>query len=351
VFAIATIAVTRTVSIAQDPTARVDRLFAAWNRSGSPGCAVGVVKDGALVYSHGYGMADLEHSVRITPASVFYIGSLSKQFTAMAIALLAQQGKLGLDDDIRTYLPELPEYPAPITIRQLLHHTSGLTEYIAVIQRVTGRPAEPTTDRDVLEIMKGERSVSARPGERFEYSNTGYTFLGLIAERAAAVPLDAFAESQIFAPLGMRSTRFYDDTRALVRNRAYAYEPVAGGGFRFAPPVPARLGAGGVFTTVEDLVRWDRNFYDAKVGGQVLIRQMTTPGTLSNGTPIEYGFGLELHAYREFRAVEHGGDFVGYHAYLSRFPDQRLSVIVLCNGSDISPAPLAHGVADVYLGY
>jgi len=348
--AIAALAAARTVATAQDTSGRVDRLFAAWNRSDSPGCAVGVVKDGALVYSHGYGMADLEHNVRITPASVFYIGSLSKQFTAMAIALLAQQGKLGLDDDIRKYLPELPEYPATITIRHLLHHTSGLTEYIAVIERVTGRPAEPTTDRDVLEIMKGERRVTARPGERFEYSNTGYTLLGLIAERAAGVPLDVFAESQIFGPLGMRSTHFHADTRALVRNRAYAYEPVPGGGFRLAPPVPARLGAGGVFTTVDDLVRWDRNFSDAKVGGQALIRQMTTPGTLSNGAPIDYGFGLELHAYRGFRVVEHGGDFVGYHAYVSRFPDERLSAIVLCNGSDISQVPLAHGVADIYLG-
>jgi CubicO group peptidase (beta-lactamase class C family) len=329
--------------------AEVDKLFARWDSRDSPGCALAVVRDRRIVYSRGYGMADLEHDVRITPSSVFYVGSLSKQFTAMTIALLAQQGTLGLDDDIRKYLPELPAYEAPVTIRHLIHHTGGLPEYMPLLARAGWRADAPFGNQDVINIVAREHQVNFRPGEQFSYSNTGYTLLALIAERAGRVRLPEFAEARIFSPLGMRATHFHADPTRLVKQRAYAYEPSPAGGLRLAPPVPSRVGAGGIFTTVEDLARWDQNFYDGRVGGEALIRQVTTPGSLNSGQRLEYAFGLEVREYRGLRVVEHGGDLVGYHAYLTRFPDRRLSVICLCNLSTINPGPLAHAVADIYL--
>jgi CubicO group peptidase (beta-lactamase class C family) len=331
------------------PGAQVDTLFAQWDKPDSPGCALAIVKDGRIVHARGYGMADLEHDVRITPASVFYVGSLSKQFTAMTIALLAQQGTLALDHDIRNYLPELPAYETPITIRHLIHHTSGLPEYMPLLARAGWRPDAPFGNRDVLDIVAREHQLNFRPGERFSYSNTGYTLLALIAERAAGVGLAELADARIFSPLGMKATHFHGDATRLVQQRAYAYELSPSGVLRLAPPVPTRVGAGGIFTTVEDLARWDQNFYDGRVGGQPLIRQITTPGTLNSGRPLDYAFGLEVRDYRGLRVVEHGGDLVGYHAYLTRFPERHLSVICLCNLSTINPGPLAHAAADIYL--
>lgn len=332
-------------------SARVDKLFAPWDKPDSAGCALAIVRDGRIIYSRGYGMADLEQDIPITPASVFYVGSLSKQFTAMAIALLVQQGALGLDDDIRKYLPELPLYDKPITIRHLIHHTSGLMEYMPLLARAGWRPGAPFGNQDVLEIVARERHLNFQPGEQFAYSNTGYTLLALIVDRAASVHLDEFAEARIFSPLRMKDTHFHADATRIVKRRAYAYEPLPSGGLRLAPPVPTRIGAGGIFTTVEDLARWDQNFYDARVGGNMLIKQITTPGTLNGGQALEYAFGLEVRDYRGLRVVEHGGDFAGYHAYLARFPDQRFSVILLCNLSNINQVPLAHAVADIYLHF
>jgi CubicO group peptidase (beta-lactamase class C family) len=267
----------------------------------------------------------------------------------MTIALLAQQGTLRLDHDIRRYLPELPAYDTPVTIRHLLHHTSGLPEYMPLLARAGWPPDAPFGNQDVLDIVAREHQLNFRPGEQFSYSNTGYTLLALIAERAARVRLEEFADARIFSPLGMKATHFYGDATRLVKQRAYAYEPGPGGGLRLAPPVPTRLGAGGIFTTIEDLARWDQNFYDGRVGGDALVKQITTPGTLTSGRALEYAFGLEVRDHRGLHVVEHGGDLVGYHAYFTRFPDRQLSVICLCNLSTINPRPLAHAAAEIYL--
>jgi len=329
-------------------TSRVDRLFAQWDRRDSPGCALVVIQQGHTIFARGYGMADLERDIPITSSTSFYVGSLSKQFTAMAVLLLAQQGALSLDDDARKYLDELPDYGVTITIRHLLTHTSGLPEYPPLLARA-GWPADaPVHNSDVLDIVARERRLDSSPGDRFSYSNTGYTLLGIIAERVARVRLDQFAATSMFSPLNMRSTLFYADTALAIQNRAYAYEP-SQNGWRLGPTVPTRVGAGGIFTTVEDLARWDANFDDGRVGGGGLIAAMTTPARLNNGEAIEYGFGVEVRTYHGHPVVEHGGDLVDYHAYFTRFPDAHLSVGALCNVSTINLSPIVHAVADIYL--
>jgi CubicO group peptidase (beta-lactamase class C family) len=339
------------VRVLQNPsvTARVDALFAEWDKSTSPGCALAVVRDGRMVYSRDYGAAILEHEIPITPRSVFYVGSLSKQFTAMAVALLAQEGTLSLDDDIRKYVPELPPYDRPITIRNLIYHTSGLPEYMPLLARAGWRPDAPFTNKDALQVVARERNLTFPPGEQFAYSNTGYALLAVIIERTAGIGLDAFADARIFSPLEMRDTHFHSDAGRIIKRRAYGYERSVDGGMRLAPPVPTRLGAGGIFTTVEDLARWDHNFYDGRVGGKALIEQVTTPGRLNSGKSLDYAFGLEVRTYRGWRVVEHGGSLAGYQSYLTRFPDRRLSVICLCNLASINAGSLAHSVAEIYL--
>jgi len=331
-------------------TARVDQVFAEWNKPDSPGCALAVVKQGRIIYKRGYGMADLEHDAPISPASVFYIGSVSKQFTAMAVALLARQGKLSLDDDVRKYIPELPDYGAPITARHLIHHTSGLRDYNTLLALAGRRGDEAFNNDVVLEITSRQKGLNFPPGEQFLYSNTGYALLAVIVERVSGMKLSAFAEENIFKPLGMTNTHFHDDLSRIVKNRAYGYGLKRGGGFLLDTPYNERSGAGGVFTTAEDLFKWDQSFYDGHIGGPEFIRQLETPGRLNNGRQLDYAFGLTVSQYRGLRVVQHGGSLGGYRAHLLRFPEQKFSVICLCNLSSINPGRLANQVAEIYLG-
>jgi CubicO group peptidase (beta-lactamase class C family) len=337
------------VAQSDERTAKVDKLFAQWDKSDSPGCALAVVNDGRIVYQRGYGMADLEQDVPITPASVFYVGSVSKQFTAFTVALLAQQGKLSLDDDVRKYIPELPNFGAPITIRHLVHHTSGLRDYYTLLDLAGRRGDEAFNNQDVLDIAVRQKELNFKPGTQFLYSNTGYGMLAVVVERVTKKKLSAFAEENIFAPLGMTESHFHDDLTRIVKRHVYAYAPKRGGGFQLDTPYVERSGAGGVFTTVEELFKWDQNFYDARVGGEALINQVQTPGVLADGKPLDYAFGLRMTTYKGQRVVEHGGSLGGYRAQITRFPDQKFSVIALCNLGTINPGRLAYQVAEIYL--
>jgi CubicO group peptidase (beta-lactamase class C family) len=330
-------------------TARVDQLFANWNKPDSPGCALAIIKDGKIIYQRGYGTADLEHDIPISPASIFYVGSVSKQFTAFAIALLAQQGKLALDDDVRKYLPELPDYGTPITIRHLIHHTSGLRDYNTVVALAGKRNDEAFDNQVILEIAARQKELNFKPGTQFLYSNTGYAMLALIAERASGQRFSAFAEASIFKPLGMNETHFHEDLTRIVKHRADGYAPKPGGGFRLNSPYNERAGAGGLYTTVGDLLKWDQNFYDGRVGGMQLIGQMHTHGKLSNGQKLDYAFALFVRLYKGLKIVEHGGALGGYRAALTRFPDQRFSVACLCNLGTIDPTRLVNQIAAIYL--
>jgi CubicO group peptidase (beta-lactamase class C family) len=329
---------------------KVDRIFAEWNTTSSPGCALAVVKDGRMVYEHGYGMANLELSVAITPQSVFDIGSVSKQITAMAVVLLAQDRKLSLDDDIRKYLPEIPDYGSKITIRNLLHHTSGLRNYDDLFDLEGIPEADLTTDRDAMDLIVRQKGVNFKAGEEFLYSDTNFFLMSQIVKRVTGQTLRQFAQEQIFGPLGMTSTHFHDDHTMIVPRRATGYAPHKGGGFEIDMSDFEQVGDGSVMTTVEDLYKWERNFEHTVVGGPEAIRQLTTPGTLNNGQHIPYGMGLFIDHYRGLNWIHHSGEWVGYRAALSRFPDQHFATLITCNcvGS-MSPMTMAKRVADVYL--
>ena len=343
------VAAQRAATPPTDWKTRVDQVFAEFDKGTSPGCAVALYQNGSIVYERGYGYADLEHDIRITPESTFYVGSLSKQFTAFAAALAIQRGRLGLDDDVRKYVPELPSYGSPITVRHLVHHTSGLRD-INTLLAIAGRRGDEAFDNlDVLRTVARQKALNFAPGDEYLYSNSGYAVLALVVERAMGVPFGRFTEENIFKPLGMASTHFHDDQSRMVRHRADAYTR-AGGEIRLDTPVNQRAGAGGVFTNVRDLLHWDENFYTTRLGGADLIKQVQTPGRLNGGTAQTYAWGLTVGAYRGQRTVDHGGSLGGYRAHLIRFPDQHFSVAALCNMASIAPSGLVRQVADVYLG-
>ena len=330
---------------------KVDKIFVQWSKPDSPGCELAVIKDGQIVYKRGYGMANLEHNIPMSPASIMDTGSVSKQFTAMAIALLAEQGKLSLDDDIRKYLPEIPNYESTITIRHLIHHTSGIRDYLTLMAIAGMRDDDYYVDGEVLGLLSRQKELNFKPGSEFLYSNSGYFLLSQIVKRASGKTLREYAEENMFKPLGMTRTKFYDDHNEIVKNRAASYVPRKGSGFQIAATTLDMVGDGNVFTCVEDLSLWDENFYHNKLGkgGQALIDQALTTGTLNNGEKIDYAFGLVIGDYRGLRIVEHGGAFIGYRAVTLRFPDQRFSVYIQCNLGTMNPSNLARRVADIYL--
>ncbi|QJE03655.1 beta-lactamase family protein (plasmid) [Massilia forsythiae] len=337
--------------LSQAPDLMVDSLFAAWDRPGMPGAVVEVIRAGKVVLSKGYGYADLEHNVPMTPSASFAIGSNSKQFTALSIYLLAQDGKLALDDDIRKYVPEVPDFGKAITIRQLLHHTSGLRDYFELMFLKGAGTDAVITQEDVLALVKRQRALNFAPGHEYAYSNTGYLLLGQIIQRVSGMPLAEFARVRIFDPLGMKHTQFQNGCGTLVPQRVLSYLPSGAGGYDNAAVCEAADGAGGVVTTAGDLALWDRNFYDGRVGGIDLLAQMQVPGKLGNGQSNNYASALVIDAYRGRRIVKHGGDIRGFHTQLTRFPDQHFSVVVLANSSDLDKDELVRKIADIYLDH
>ncbi len=330
-------------------TARVDSLFMPWDRTDSPGCAVAVYRGSEIIHARGYGMASLEHGIAITPQTVFDIGSTSKQFAAMSIVLLAEKGVLSLDDDVRRFVPELPDYGSRITIRHLLTHTSGLRDYLTLWSLAGFDDADFTTGAEALDLIVRQRALNFRPGEQYLYSNSGFFLLSVIVERASGKSLAAYAHEHIFAPLGMRHTRFNNDHTAIIANRATGYSPRSDGGFAVDMSNYEQTGDGAVNTSVEDLLRWDENFYTAQVGGRRALEAMQTTAVLNDGSRLTYALGLRIEPYRGLPTVSHGGSWVGYRAELLRFPEQRFSVACLCNRSDANPSRLARRVADIYL--
>lgn len=326
----------------------VDSIFAPVASAQGPGCAVGVSQNDSLAFAKGYGMADLEHDRQITPETRFYLASISKQFTAMSIVLLAQDHRLTLDDSLRAWVPEVPSFGASITLRQLLHHTSGLRDYFTLLA-VSGWPTDGLlTEAQLLALVARQKSLNFQPGDEFLYSNTGYALLAIVVKRASGQSLRDFADARIFKPLGMTHTLFRDDHTALVPERALGYQ-LSPAGYRLSQPQFDVVGDGGAYSTVEDLAKWAANFTTGRVGGRAGIAEMERAGQLNDGQPIPYALGLSIGDLHGFKTLSHGGSYGGYRSELVRIPERRLSVITLCNTASASPT-LAEQVSRVFLG-
>jgi CubicO group peptidase (beta-lactamase class C family) len=334
---------------AQNHGARVDELFRRWDSDSTPGAAVMVLHRGIPVHVRGYGMADLEHDVRIAPSTVFDIASVSKQFAAMAIALLEAERRLSLDDDVRKYIPELHDFGHTITIRHLVHHTSGMRDWPGTL-RIAGWDYQDVISFDqILRMAFSQRELNFVPGAEYAYSNTGYTLLAEIVQRVSGKSFREFTDERIFQPLGMRSTHFHDDHRMIVPNRAQSYTNGPGGRWRTVADQLTALGSSSLFTTVEDLARWIGNFSTGRVGGLRLVARLHERGVLNTGDTIAYAFGQSVATYRGISSVAHTGSWAGFRTVLHRFPDNNLAVIILANTSDMNPSALAQRIADIYL--
>jgi len=330
-------------------SAAVDAVFASWTGRNTPGCAVGVSRNGAVTLTRAYGMAHLEHDVPNTPATIFEAGSVSKQFTAASVALLVTEGKLSLADPVRKHFPELPPYGDSITVRQLLNHTSGLRDW-GTVAAAGGWPrgTRTYTHAHVLDIIKRQRSLNYVPGAEYLYSNSNYNLAAMLVERVAGMSLPQFTRTRFFEPLGMSSTSWRDDYARIVKNRATAYAGVANMGYRQDMPFENVYGNSSLLTTVSDLLRW--NEYLGKDAPAALRQLMHERGRLNKGDTITYALGIVVDEYRGVREVNHTGATAGYRAYLGRFPDQGIGVALLCNTGSANPGALGHQVANVFLG-
>ncbi|MEX2571426.1 MAG: serine hydrolase [Gemmatimonadota bacterium] len=330
-------------------TTDVDAVFARFAAPHSPGCAVAVARGGEPILSRAYGQADLEHAIPNTAETIFEAGSVSKQFTAAAIHLLAQEGRLSLNDDVRQYVPELPEYDDSITLRHLLTHTSGLRDWGSVAS-IEGWPrgSRVHTHEHMLDIAARQKSLNYPPGEYYSYTNTGYNLQALIVERVSGMPFAEFSRTRIFEPLGLTSTQWRDDYTRVVPGRAQAYSPDSGG-YRLNMPFENVHGNGGLLTTVGDLVRWTELLHNGEIAGPEFSAAMQAQARLNSGRLIEYASGLYITDYRDIPEISHSGATAGYRAFLTRYPDQELSVALLCNAANANATSLAHQVADLYL--
>ena len=330
-----------------DP-AKVDAVFSRWT-STTPGCAVGVSEGGKVILEKAYGMADLEHDVPNGADTIFEAGSVSKQFTAAAVLLLAREGKLSLDDQARKYLPELPDYGKPLTIRHLLTHTSGLRDW-GEVEGIAGWPRTTRvyTHAHVLDIVSRQTSLNFEPGTNWSYCNTGYNLAAIIVSRVSGMPFAEFCRARIFQPLGMTRTSWRDDFRRVVKGRAIAYSE-AKDGFLQDMPFENVHGNGGLLTTVGDLLKWNENAVNQKVGDAGFLQEETQPGHFNNGKAHDYALGLYIRDFMGVQEVGHSGSTAGYRAYLARYPKQRVSVAVLCNVASGAAERYAHLVAAQYL--
>jgi CubicO group peptidase (beta-lactamase class C family) len=332
---------------AQDSVARMDAIFSRYAVPGSPGCAVALSTANDTV-SRGFGLADLEHDVPINSATIFEAGSVSKQVTAAAVVLLALDGKLSFDDDVRKFVPELPQYPQRITIRHLLNHTSGLRDWGSVVA-LAGWPrgSRVYNHRIVVDVASRQKSLNYAPGTHYSYTNTGYNLLAVIVARISGQSFAQFTRDRIYAPLGMTNSSWRDDYTRVVKGRAAAYAPAAASGaWRLDMPFENAHGNGGMLTTVQDLLRFTKNLETGKLGGPRFIEEMHRQARLNSGKEITYASGLVVSEWRGLKEVSHSGATGGYRTYLARLPERGVAVAVLCNAANANPTALARQVLE-----
>jgi len=333
----------------QNKKDKVDKLFQKWDHPNTPGVAIGIIQNGKMLYSKGYGLANLEHQILNTPHTAFEIASNSKQFTAACIVLLSQQGKLDLDQSLSSIFPDFPAYAKTINIKNLLYHTSGLRDYAQITYLSGTRPNDYYDDNDVLKWIKGQQKLNYPSGEKYLYTNSGYWLLGQIVQKVSGMSLAKFAQKEIFEPLNMSNTHFFDDNSMVIKHRASGYIPSRSGTFFNLLSTRENVGDGGGYTTVEDMKKWDDEFYEQKVLNASFWKLMTTRGVLNNGETITYASGLELKEYKGLKTIDHGGRAPGYWSNILRFPEQKLTVIVFTNREDANATPLGYRIADLFL--
>ncbi|MBL8268648.1 serine hydrolase [Steroidobacter sp.] len=328
----------------------IDAVFAKWDTTTTPGCSVAAAKDGVTAHARGYGLANIEHDVPNRADTVIHIASVSKQFTAAAIGMLALERRLSLSDSVRKYVPELPAVTQPITIAHLVHHTSGLKDFSDLMDVAGWRYYQDlVTTEDAMSVLVKHRSLWFEPGSRYQYNNSNYLLLGVIVKRITGSSLRDFARERIFEPLGMRDTQFRDHFAQIVPRSASGYSPTADG-FETSLTNFSTDGYSSVLTTVQDLMKWEENWYSAKVGGRALFDLMLTRAPLNDGSPNKYAFGVVVDSYRGLQIVEHSGGDAGYASHLLRFPERHVSVAVLCNANNAGAHELALRTAEVVLG-
>lgn len=338
----------RTV-VAPDRPQAVDKAFAAWTRT-TPGCAVGVSENGRSVLERAYGMADLEHDAANGAGTIFEAGSVSKQFTAAAVLLLVKDGRIGLEDPVQKHVPELRDYGAPLTIRHLLTHTSGLRDW-GSLAGIAGMPrgARTYTHAHVVDILSRQTALNFTPGTAWSYSNSGYNLAAVIVARISGMSFAEFSRTRLFEPLGLTHTSWRDEYARVVPGRAIAYAP-AGNRYRQDMPFENVHGNGGLLTTVGDLLKWNEAFAAGPMSGAALADQQWTVTRLNDGRALHYGFGVFRGEYKGVPEVFHSGSTAGYRAFLTYYPSARLSVAVLCNAGNANATQLTRAVSDIYLG-
>ena len=341
---------TASAQLTADTAQRIDAVFARLDHTNGPGCVLGVDRDGQPLYRKAYGLASLEFRVPLTVDSRLESGSVAKQFVAAAIVLLSQEGKVDHDAPVQRYLPELPDYGSPVTVRMLLHHTSGVRDMWTLFELAgQGMGTRLFTMDQALRMIVRQRELNFPPNSDYLYSNSGFLLLADIVERTSGEPLASFSAHRFFEPLGMHRTQWRDHWNRMVPDRATAYSPAAGGYERAAPFMDV-YGAGGLLTTVGDLLIWNEQLTHPKIGGRTLVEAMETPAVLTTGRTVNYGLGLSLATFHGTREVSHGGATGGYRTFVARWPDRGLSMAVICNVANAGPDGLAHRVADILMG-
>jgi CubicO group peptidase (beta-lactamase class C family) len=328
---------------------RIDALFARFNAK-TPGCSLGIMSDGAMIYSQGYGMASVDPPVANNATRLFDVASISKQFVAGSVVLLAQQGRLKLTDDVRKFIPELPNYGSTITVDHLLWHTSGLRDYTELLNLGGFDYPDVTTQAQALEFVTRQRGLKFAPGTRWDYSNSGYLLLAIIAERVSGKAMNELAREQFFNPLGMPQSIYRDRHDQKIPNQALGHD-FDDASKRYLVHIAQweQIGDGGLQTSIDEFQQWDENFYSGTVGGRAFISEMYRTGQLNDGRPLTYARGLQLDTYRGLKRVRHGGDWVGYHGNTLRFPSLHTTVALFCNSEDIDQYQLSMDVTDIAL--
>ena len=335
-------------SLPEGAQREIDALFEQWSDPSGPGASILVARGSDILYEKGYGSANLEHSIPNSPETIFLIASISKQFTAYAIAMLADEGRLSLDDDIRVYVPEIHEFDDTITIRHLIHHISGLRDEFDLLGMAGWRMDDVITHEAILHLVFAQTSLNFTPGEKYLYSNTGYTLLAEIVQRITKQSFREWMKENVFDPLGMDRTHIHDAYREIVPDRAQGYEPDVTGGHHKQIYSYQNFGSTGVFTTARDLAKWLHNFDKPVVGSRRIVEQVYQRGILNAGDTLSYAFGLRHGEYHGHRRISHSGWHRGFRSVAYRFPDDSLSIIVLANTNGLNPSEKGLEIADLF---